>query len=125
MFLRKEAIKKLSTELALPCEGNEQDWDIEMADPNRIDDFLKYFRTQSLLADEKFALMALIMASYEDFLNEQDVDVDRRWKAIRQILQVEAALYSSLVSYWALSGESRSEDLFRITLLVREIDNGQ
>jgi len=42
MILKKEIIEQLSNELALPFTGIEQDWDIEMADSNRINDFLEF-----------------------------------------------------------------------------------
>jgi hypothetical protein len=63
MILKKEIIEQLSKELSLPFTGLEQDWDIEMADSNRINDFLEFYQQNNLSADKKVAMMSLILAS--------------------------------------------------------------
>jgi len=58
--------------LLLPTSGKEQDWDIELADAIRLDEFLNVLDHQHLSDDQKHALMALIIASYDDFLGLTD-----------------------------------------------------
>jgi hypothetical protein len=118
MILKKEAIAHINSSLHLPYTGTEQDWDIEMANPDRVGEFIAYYQTASLSADEKMALMALILASYEDLLNEQQVHQDEQWPKIEAILKQEKKLYPELLSYWDVQGDM-PDDQFKITPLIR------
>lgn len=119
MILKKKIIEQLSKKLLLPYTGIEQDWDIEMANSNRINDFLKFYQQNDLLVDEKIAVMSLILASYEDFLNESDLEFDYRWDDISFILESERVIFEDLINYWSLSDEIGEDNIFRITLLIR------
>ena len=43
MVLKKEIIEDLSKQLNLRFTGIEQDWDIEMADASKIEDFICFY----------------------------------------------------------------------------------
>ncbi|MDR1504776.1 MAG: hypothetical protein LBT43_20185, partial [Prevotella sp.] len=101
MVIKKEIIKQLSKRLSLPYTGTEQDWDIEMADATRINFFLHYFCNNKLSEEERFALMSLIIASYDDYLNEYEINADEIWNTIKTILEKERSLYSEIINYWA------------------------
>lgn len=118
-MLKKIIIKQISKELSLPFTGIEQDWDIEISDPNRIDDFLNFYSKIDLSSDEKFAVMSLIVASYEEFLNENTLNIDDRWSKIKLILESEVDIFIDLINYWSLSNEV--DDLFKVTPLIRDI----
>ncbi|TJZ60058.1 hypothetical protein FAZ15_14330 [Sphingobacterium olei] len=121
MILKKEALEQLSKELSLPFTGAEQDWDIEMADSQRINDFLEFYHRRDVSTDNKVAVMSLVLASYEDFLNENDLQTDESWDAINLILESEKAIFIDLINYWSLSNEFEEENIFRITPLIRSI----
>lgn len=121
MIQKEEIIKQLSKSLSLPFTGTEQDWEIEMANSNRINDFLKYYQQNNLSSDEKVALMSLILASYEDFLNENNLKIDVRWNQIKSILESERVIFVDLIDYWILDNENIKDNLFRITPLLRNI----
>lgn len=119
MILKKEIIEQLIKELSLPYTGIEQDWDIEMADSNRINEFLEFYYQNDLSTDKKVAVISLVLASYEDFLNENDLEIDNRWDDIRSILESERVIFVDLINYWSLSNDE--DNLFRITPLIRSI----
>jgi len=121
MILRKEIIEQLSKELSLPYTGIEQDWDIEMANSKRINDFLKFYQQNDLSDDRKTAVMSLILASYDDFLNESNLEDDDRWDEIKSILESERVILADLINYWSLCNEVDKDNLFRITPLVRGV----
>lgn len=121
MILKKEIIEQLSKEISLPYTGIEQDWDIEMADSNRIDEFVKFYKKGSLCVDKKVALMSLILSSYEDFLNESDLEIDNRWDDIKSILEPDRVIFVDLINYWSLSNEVEDDNLFRISPLIRSV----
>ncbi|MCD2421591.1 hypothetical protein LQ567_02385 [Niabella pedocola] len=118
MILRKEIIEQLSKKLSLPYLSVEQDWDIELADKNRIDEFISYYNENDLSAEVKYATMSIILASYEDFLNDRELERDYRWYEIEKILKSGRGLFSELMEYWAV--DSEKENIFRIAPLIRE-----
>jgi hypothetical protein len=121
MILKREIIEQLSKELSLPFTGIEQDWDIEMANSSRINDFLKFYQQNNLSLGKKNAVMSIILASYEDFLNENNLDIDYRWNEIKAILGSEKVIFTNLIAYWSLNNEIDKDNLFRITPLIRNI----
>jgi len=114
-------MEQLSKELLLPYTGTEQDWDIEMADSNRINDFLNFYQQNDLSADKRVAVVSLILASYEDYLSENDLRIDDRWNEIKTILESEGVIFADLIHYWSLGNEIGEDNLFRITTLIRSV----
>ncbi|MEN9639045.1 MAG: hypothetical protein RLZZ262_913 [Bacteroidota bacterium] len=118
MIIRKEIIEQLSKKLSLPYMGIEQDWDVELADKNRVDEFIFYYNENDLSFEMKYATMSIILASYDDFLNDIEIDSDYRWFEIEKILKSEKEIFRDLLEYWAV--DSEIENVFRITPLIRE-----
>ena len=119
--LKKEAIESLNEKLSLPSRGIEQDWEVELADSNRVDEFISYYNKHPLTLDEKKALMSLILASYDDFLNEEYSSNSQFWNDIRQAIESDYDLLPDILDYWSLPDEDNSENWFKITPLVRKI----
>ncbi|MFP2905391.1 hypothetical protein ACLESD_10105 [Pyxidicoccus sp. 3LFB2] len=120
-MLKKSSTEKLTTALALPTTGQEQDWDAELADPSRIREFLHAYQVLSLTPDDRVALMALIMASVELHLSAGS-DVSHDWERIAAILRQERDLHRETISYWACEGEDDPEACFFLTPMVRRVD---
>ena len=107
MILKLEVIESLSKRLELPYTGIEQDWDIEMANPDRIEEFLSYLKNTELDKSEKIAMMSLIIASFEDLLNEDETN-ERQcdlWNNIKIMLESDFELFSDIITYWSLIDE--------------------
>jgi hypothetical protein len=121
MTLKNEIIEQINKMLILPCLGTEQDWDIEMADSNRIDEFVKFYKEGNLCDDKKVAVMSLILSSYDDLLNENNLEIDDKWNEIKSILKSERKIFIDLIDYWSLNNEVEKDNLFRITPLIRNI----
>lgn len=47
------------------------DWEIIVADPSRLQEFIHGYRSNNWSVDEKYALMAIIVASYEEALKKK------------------------------------------------------
>lgn len=125
MILKKEIIEQLSKDLLLPYTGAEQDWDIEMADYKRIDEFIKFYKGSNLSDDKRVAVMSLILSSFDDLLNETNMEIDDRWNEIKLILKSEEFIFVDLIDYWSLSNEVEEVNLFRITPLMRNIKQSE
>jgi hypothetical protein len=63
-----KAIQRLTEIFQLPeyC----QDWEIEVADSSRVIEFCDTYEKVILDAESRFALMCLIIASYDDYLRD-------------------------------------------------------
>jgi len=120
LYLKREAIENLYKKLNLPTLGPySQDWEYELADSSRIIEFLLFYEKHLLTNDEKYALMALIISSYDDSLSEGNTQ-ENVWNKIRINLLKDFKLHKNTISYWALE-ENELEDCFSVTPLMREI----
>lgn len=116
MYLTKEAMTFLDQALHLPATGREQDWDIELADANRANEFIRYLGEQSLSEDVKLALMALIIASLEDLSYQETIPPDL-WEKVRKLLREDPPLYADLVQQWS----PKDGDDFAISSLIEAL----
>lgn len=92
-----------------------------MANSNRIDEFIKFYKENNLSDEKKVATMALILASYDDLLNEKDLEWTEKWNEIKSELNSEKAIFSTLIDYWSLDDKVESNNVFKITPLIRKI----
>lgn len=68
------AIHALAQRFNLLYDHFMQDWEYEVADPNRIDEFIDAYLSNELNEDEKFALMETILQSFEESSKTLDSD---------------------------------------------------
>lgn len=118
MILDKYSIEFLSKELNLPYQGDEQDWDLEMANHERLSDFISFY-SEKLTLKQKRALMSLILASFNDLLNEGGMS-DDYWNNISSILVSENEIFKDLLLYWG-TNRTNLADNFKISPLLRLI----
>ncbi|MDX2109152.1 MAG: hypothetical protein SFY80_02815 [Verrucomicrobiota bacterium] len=113
MILEQKSIERLNSLLKLPATGFEQDWDIELSDHRRIDEFVDvYSNYHDLSSSDKRALMALIISSCEDAIND-NLLCDDLWKKVGNILTQDRELHLDLIDYW--SHQSSSDACFQIS----------
>lgn len=119
-YVTEEAISKLVKKLDLPAPGEfSQDWEYIVADKSRILEFLSFYENQNLDEEEKFALMIIIIASFNDLIEDGENNSDV-WVRIEQTLKQDMLLHENTIEYWALMGENL-EDCFAITPHMRRI----
>jgi transcriptional regulator with XRE-family HTH domain len=107
----------LAKRFGLPNEEWMQDWEYQVADAARIDEFLAYAETDPD-DDEAFSLMMMIFQSFED-LGEAALH-DPRWERVVRLLQRRFELHRSTLRYWANLSEPPEGD-WQITPLVRSV----
>ena len=102
-----------------------QDWPVEVADAKRVGEFLHIYKTEVLDNEEKRALMALIICSFDEDSKEDEGN----WNQLQQILVAEAKLHAGLIVYWScvVEGEDGNwhfepdEHCFHITPRMRTV----
>jgi hypothetical protein len=115
----RAAIDALAARFDLPNHPGMQDWEWEVADHTRLDEFIGAYQSGDLDDDERFTLMEIIIQSFEDLGARSEHDP--RWQCILDILDRNVELHACSVWYWsALDGESREEQ-FSVTPSMRSV----
>jgi hypothetical protein len=96
-----------------------QDWEWEVADAARIDEFLAAYMSGELGEDERFTIMETILQSFEE--SELDLSSDARWKEVLAALEARIDLHAYSVWYWSCLDFEDSHDWFRSTPHLRQI----
>lgn len=69
--------------MGLPKLGQySQDWEYESADSLRVKEFVSFYESADLNQSEKFALMSLIISSFDDAVTEGKIE-DGIWEKIK------------------------------------------
>jgi hypothetical protein len=119
-MLTKISISKLTQRLSLPASGTEQDWDIELADKTRLGAFLAAYEDPSTSADDKFALMALLLASVDQHLGD-NATLPGEWDRVVKLLAEQPDLHREQIEYWARTEENDPEGWFCLTPHIRDV----
>ncbi|MDO3410141.1 hypothetical protein QWJ34_10245 [Saccharibacillus sp. CPCC 101409] len=98
----------------------EQDWEYVAGDPERIDEFLNVYEQAELTIDERFALMIIIISSYDDWLSTASESRDE-WPRIAAHLVRNSSIHWNTVEYWSLLDEDDPENWWPSAPLMRGI----
>ena len=120
VILTAGAIEKLNMLLDLPYMDWMQDWDIQLADSNRIQEFCDTYERENLDSNEKQALMALIIASYNNYLEERGNEVFL-WNKIAALLRQDFDLHKSTLLYWMCDDNKEVIGGFAVTPLIKAL----
>ncbi|MHA7101008.1 hypothetical protein [Roseivirga pacifica] len=124
-FLRyatRDAQRKLSKRLGFHWYENTQDWDLTESDSERIKEFLQIYKSDDLSDDEKFALMELIISSFDDLVEEGgNINREGIWTDCKHILNNEPWLHITTIHYWSSLEHKDPKKGFSVTELIRPI----
>jgi len=115
----RTAIDSLALRFGLPNTLYMQDWEIEVADASRLDEFITAYRSGDLDEDERFTLMETILASLDELGDA--AAIDPRWETVRDLLESNVALHAYSIWYWASSEADEPDEQWHITPLVRPL----
>ena len=96
-----------------------QDWEWEVADPSRIDEFLAAYESGELSEDERFTLMETIFQSFEEL--PDSIGSDPRWAQVLDILDSHFELHAYSIWYWSDLENENGEDSWRVTPFLRQV----
>lgn len=115
----RTAIDALALRFNFPNTHLMQDWEWEVADSDRIDEFMAAYQSEQLDDDERFTLMETIIQSFEDLGEALNADV--RWQTVVDLLDVNIKLHAYTVWYWADPDEADPENYWTVTPSLRRI----
>lgn len=120
------AIESLTARFGFRNEPGMQDWEYEVSDPDRIEEFLDAYESGELTEDERFSLMMTILDSFEATLmgsseaSGQPMTENPLWQRIHALLEKDIAVHIGTVWYWACLGDTL-EDSWRVAPSMRKI----
>ncbi len=117
-YVTKEAIISLTEKLHLP-QINSQDWEFEVGKSKKVFEYISFYENVVLNKEEKFALMIVIISSYNEALLE-GIAQKELWNKIKYNILKDMDIHRNTIEYWALDDEDL-EDCFAITPLIRSI----
>jgi hypothetical protein len=115
-----DSASRLSSALGLPTHPHMQDWELVSADPHRLGEFLDLYERGGLSDDDRFALMALIVSSFDDWLQVDGAD-EAVIQRVRRHLVADFGMHERTIHYWCLLEESDLGNVFHATPFMREI----
>jgi len=96
-----------------------QDWEWEVADPKRINEFIEAYRSGELSEDERFTLMETIIQSFTEL--EEPISESSEWNNVIGMIKTNLDLHIYSVWYWADAGNDNENDLWSVTPDMRKI----
>jgi hypothetical protein len=118
-FPTAAAVDALARRFALPNDPNMQDWPWEVADPERLDEFLAAYEGDELSDDERFVLMEMILQAFEDV--GRSTGFDPRWLRTLEAIDRNIDLHAHSVWYWSMLETEDPEDQWLVTPFLRRI----
>lgn len=118
--MNKQALTKIKKLFEMSDnEDLQQDYDLVMADYNRVIEFLDYYQNESLNKNESFVLMEIIVASYDDYLEIKSNDkvIENQ---IMKLINEDFENHKETVKYWSREEESFAEG-WKITPFMKII----
>ena len=114
----RAAIDGLAARFGLRNEQNMQNWEYEVSDPDRIEEFLGAYESGELTEDERFVLMETILQSFDE--SEYSLTGHPLWPRILTRIEENIAVHIHTVWYWADPG-NKLEDSWRVAPAMRAL----
>ena len=118
-FPTRAAIDALAKRFGLANEPGMQDWEYQVADPDRIDEFVAAYESGELSEDERFTLMETIIQSFEDLPGP--LEADPRWFRLIGILEDNVRFHGCTIWYWSALDQDDLDECWRVTPFMRSL----
>ena len=116
--------QSLAARFGLSYHGNMQDWEWEVADASRFQEFLGVYRHADLNEAERGSLMEVLVQCVEDLLaadSHQARESLPEWQVVAALLREHASLHAATVDYWSCLEEPDLALCFHVTALMRPL----
>lgn len=118
------ACRLLSARFGLPYHDGMQDWEYEVADATRFQEFLEAYRHTDLSEAERGSLMEVLVQCVEDLFA---ANPDRppgnlpEWRSLAGLLREHYRLRAASVDYWSCLEEPDLAMCFYVTAPMRTL----
>jgi hypothetical protein len=115
----------LANRLSLKIDPFSQDWEWEIAEPARFEEWLAVYRSEPLSDDERFSLMEMLIQCVEDLArtcgSPDEVEKLPQWQAVAALLRTSPRLHASSIAYWSVFDHDDTEQQFRVSVPMRHV----
>ena len=110
--------KSLAARFELPYSDSMQDWEWEVADVARFDEFVAALRSGGLTMSERFSLMEVVVQCVEDMA---DREREGAWVTVEPLLRAGADLHRPTIEYWACFDAPDLDSTFHVSGHMRRL----
>ena len=107
-----EAEYAINQIMNLPATGKEQDWEIELSDPERIDEMLDILENKILDLENQSALSLLLIGSMEE-AGKSGMLHNRQIQRAFKFFQENNKVRGRMCFYWLALGQGDDVDLLK------------
>ena len=118
-FPTLQSIVSLAERLNVTWHPSMQDWEWEIADSSRLDEYLALYQGGRLTGDERFTLMETIVQAFERLPAE--LESDPRWHETLNLLDAKVDLHAYTIWYWSDLEDELGEEGWRVTPFLRRL----
>lgn len=116
----------LAARLGLTIDPFSQDWEWEVAKPEKFQTWLAVYRFEPLSDGERLSLMEMLIQCVESLARLRGVDAQvgefPEWQAVDDLLRANSRLHASTIEYWALpEADDDPDHQFRVTGSMRRL----
>ena len=109
----------LARRFGLPYSDTMQDWEWEVATPDRFNEFLTTYRTVALTDEERFSLMEILIQCVEEL--HGTALFEPACNELKPLLEKNLELHRATIEYWSVPGSVELDHLFRISPFMRNL----
>ena len=92
-YIPASSARKIATELNVEHDKWMQDWPLEVANPARVSEFLRYYQEGDWSDSERFGIMQLILYSLDEHGHSQEIESHPNWDTVSKLLVQNAGLH--------------------------------
>lgn len=108
------ARKSLAKKLKLEYRHDMQDWEWEVSDYNRIEDFFKEYDSAETSENEKSSIMEIILDCLNDLLNDKKQnEFDKYFIMALERIKLSGELHKGSLNYWVNGDFTISSELIQ------------
>jgi hypothetical protein len=96
-----------------------QDWEWEVADSQRFQEFLAAYGSAELTGDERFSLMEILVQCVEDM--GMSGHADAAWVELKPLLTSAPRLHGATIEYWSCWKGATPESQFNVAPQMRKL----
>ncbi len=109
--------RELACSLALPWSAGTQDWELEAADSERIEEFLEAYGQLKLSRRQRFSLGELVVASLDE-LASVSPSLESR---VLKLLASDPVLHGYTMDSWSADDTTDLNEAFAVSGLMRRL----
>ena len=108
------ARKSLAKKLELEYHQDMQDWEWEISDYKRIEDFFNEYDKVETSINEKSSLMEIILDCLNDLLHDKkQSEFDKYFKMALERIELSGSLHKGSLNYWVNNGFTISSEILK------------